>query len=268
MQLGLAGVPVRICHSHNTRSANAEDDKESIKTKIYHFFMRLLINLFATEKVGCSEAANQWMYKNTQNCKVILNAIDLDRFDRRKYDIDALKSIYNIDSKVLNIVTIGRIAEQKNPIFTANVIIELSRLTDKFHFHWISDGRMQPQVEKLLNENNAINSVTFWGVRKDIPELLSCMDCFLFPSLWEGLGIVLIEAQSIGLPCIVSERIPPEANIGKCIILNLSLGEKEWAKMIINQFEDKFDKYTVKSELKARYDINHMISDVEKLYLH
>lgn len=261
----LGGAKIRICHSHNTRSANANSENESFKVKVYHVLMRTLIKLFATNKIGCSSAANLWLYGKTDGCSVIYNAIDLEKFDPRRYDRTALQAGYGIDPMVTNLVTVGRIAEQKNPLFLAKVICEYAKRSPNFHFHWISDGRLQGEVEKILAAGNVTDKVTFWGVRKDVPELLSCMDCFVFPSLWEGLGIVLVEAQAMGLPCVVSERIPKEANIGGLLTVTLDRGPSEWVEEILRVTKSE-KKPEIVDDLRKRYDVHYMITQIEELY--
>lgn len=262
----LGGVKVRICHSHNTNSANAQNETESFVIKIYHVCMRILINLFSTVKAGCSENANKWLYGNSQGCQVIYNAIDLEQFQRTNFDRRKLQNKYGINPNMVNFVTVGRIAEQKNPLFLAKVICEYSKISDNFHFHWISTGRLKDQVEKILTRGGAREKVTFWGVRKDVPELLSCMDYFLFPSLWEGLGIVLVEAQTMGLKCFVSENIPQEADLGGLCTIYLNKGLESWAKEIANTIYMKKNSFIINQEELSRYDIKNMIKQIELLY--
>lgn len=262
----LGGASVRICHSHNTRSANASSEQESFVIKCYHFVMRMLMNVFATDKIGCSEDANKWMYVKTNKCKVIYNAIDLSRFNPKLYNYDVVCEQYGITLGQKQFVTVGRIEAQKNPLFMAEVINAYAKLDQNFHFHWVSDGSLKKEVEAILEKENNLDKVTFWGVRKDVPEILSAMDYFIFPSLWEGLGIVLVEAQAMGLQCFVSERIPEEADIGGMLKINLDIGAKQWAK-IIKEYIDTYEKgFSVNKEQLDRYNVKTMISEIEKLY--
>lgn len=262
----LGGASIRISHSHNTRSANASSEKESIVTRCYHFLMRTLINLFATDKVGCSEAANRWMYNTTDKCKVIYNAIDLSRFNPRFYSRDEIRKSYGISLKEKQFVTIGRIEAQKNPLFIAEIINAYVKIDTNFHFHWISDGSLKEDVKAILERAGNLDKVTFWGLRKDVPEILSVMDYFVFPSLWEGLGIVLVEAQAMGLKCFVSERIPDEANIGGMIKINLDKGSEEWAKIMKEYVDNDESGFKVNEEQLNKYNVKNMVREIERLY--
>lgn len=262
----LGGAKIRICHSHCTKSANAKVEDESLLVKTYHTTMRVLINAFATVKAGCSMDANRWLYGKTNGCQVICNAIDQKRFDKQFYDRVALQKQYGIDQSKTNIITVGRIVESKNPVFLARVICEYAKLDDNFHFHWISTGRLQNEVEAILAEGHASDKVTFWGVRKDVPELLACMDYFVFPSLWEGLGIVLVEAQAMGLKCFVSDKIPEEADLGGLRTIPLNLGEQAWAAEIHRQVLESGKGFSINAEKFSEYDVRNMIHKVEKLY--
>lgn len=262
----LGGASIRISHSHNTRSANASSEKESIVIKCYHFLMRTLINLFSTNKVGCSEAANEWMYLKTDKCQVIYNAINLSTFDPSLYNKDRLREKYGVSLKEKQFVTVGRIEVQKNPLYIAEVINEYAKIDKNFHFHWVSDGSLKEQVQTILMKEGNLDKVTFWGVRKDIPEILSVMDYFVFPSLWEGLGIVLVEAQAMGIKCFVSERIPNEANIGGMIKIDLDKGSEEWAKIIKAYVDNDESGFKVNEERLSKYNVKNMVREIERLY--
>jgi glycosyltransferase involved in cell wall biosynthesis len=110
-----------------------------------------------------------------------------------------------------------------------------------------------------------LDKVTFWGVRSDIPEILSCMNGFVLPSLWEGLGIVSIEAQFMGLPVFASERIPREADLGGLITISLEKGAANWAKKIYNYLNGD-ENYTIDVDKMKKYDPSYLIDEVERIY--
>jgi glycosyltransferase involved in cell wall biosynthesis len=109
---------------------------------------------------------------------------------------------------------VGRFMPQKNHAYLLRTAAEALTLQPKLHFLLIGDGPLRADMETLARQLGIDSRVTFAGHRLDIPLLMRhAMDCFFFPSLWEGLGIVLLEAQVAGLPCLLSNRIPPEANV-------------------------------------------------------
>lgn len=107
----------------------------------------------------------------------------------------------------------------------------------------------------------------FWGVTEDVPDLLQAMDCFIFPSNYEGLGMVAIEAQCAGLPTIVSDVLPDEVNITECLKrISLSESAEEWAKICM-EFADKIDREDQTYKVRqSGYDINDVVKKLERLY--
>ena len=120
-------------------------------------------------------------------------------------------------------LTIGRIIPQKNPVFIAEVISLLCKQRSDVDFVWVGVGYLIDDVRQIFVENNVINRIHFLGSRNDVAEIINCCDIFFMPSIFEGLGIVNIEAQAAGLPCLVSDAIPIEADCGGCKFLSLTL---------------------------------------------
>lgn len=217
----LAKAPLRISHAHV-----AEKETNSITQKVYYFFMKLLINIFSNKKLGCSQNAN--MNINSGG-KVIFNGINLTRFNKHNF---FPKDVF-LDVNKKNIVTVGRIDDQKNPFFIVEIIKALSNIDDNFHFYWIGEGSLKKEIDKKIEEYNILKHITFLGIRNDVEKLLPKMNLFLMPSKYEGFPIVLVEAQASGLKCLISDNITNEINFGLCYKLSLKNNEVLWAKKII-----------------------------------
>jgi len=260
-----AGVPVRISHAHNTQSQFAVGSS-GFKKQLYNVYYRVMqrfIKKYATDFVGCSQEANEYVNKGCKS-EIIYNGIDLNRFRHQLEDIVNLKRSIGVDNGKKILVTVGRIAKQKNPLFLLEVMKELSRINDNIHLIWVGDGRMRKDVEKLIKEYD-ISNITLLGTRKDIPDILHCSDYFIFPSLFEGLGIVLIEAQAAGLDCFISDTIPELADVGKCNILQLSDGAYAWAEYINNYIAENKHREIDENKLK-KFDIGYMTRQCENIY--
>lgn len=131
----------------------------------------------------------------------------------------------------------------------------------------VGDGELKNTIEEKVKEYRLENNVIFTGVRNDVADLLSAMDVFVFPSIYEGLGIVVIEAQASGLPVISSDTIPKESKITDLIeYLPLKENAKYWAEKILNRKESKVRKNRIKDIIDAGYDISTSSSKIERFY--
>lgn len=259
----IAGVPIRISHSHNTNSANTNRETSSIFINIYRKFMRFLINRYSTDIVGCSEDANKYMYgKKYTKAKVIYNGLDIDKFKTINYVEENL----DVDNKKLNLVTIGRLCEQKNSKFIVEIIRELKKINENVYLRWIGKGPQESEVKSLIEKYGLKNNIELLGSRKDIPYILSKMDYMVFPSKWEGLGIVLVEAQAASIPCFISDRIPEEADLGLCTKISLENTSYEWAEKINNYIETKTYNNKLDKDKLTKYDIKNVTKSLEEIY--
>lgn len=258
----IAKVPIRISHSHNTNSANTQKEKNSVFVKIYRMCMRVLINLFATDIMGCSEDANKYMYgKRYKKAKVIYNGLDIDKFKNRLNTKEEL-----VIGNKINLITIGRICEQKNSKFIVEIINDLCKVNKNICLKWIGKGPQEQEVKSLIKKYNLENYIELLGTCNNIPEILSKMDYMIFPSKWEGLGIALIEAQLASVPCFISDKIPNEADLGLCNIISLERSSKEWADNINNYINKNTFNKSINKEKAEKYDIKNIITILEKMY--
>lgn len=259
----IAGVPVRISHSHNTNSAHARTVGATLPIRIYRKVMRAIINALATKRLGCSKAANLYMYGDkVKDAVVINNGVDFDKFISSS-EINNL----SMDSNEINFVTVGRMCEQKNSIFIVKVIKELTKINKKIHLYWIGKGPQEEEIKKLIEEYKLEGNITLLGSRKDVPNILTKMDFMVFPSKWEGLPVTLVEAQVANLPCFISDKITDEADLGLCTVISLEKSEKQWAELINNYINsNNFNKDIIEDRVNS-FNIKNVVKDIEKIYL-
>ena len=197
------------------------------------------------------------------NTQVIRNAIDIDRFrnvDRTKEEI---RKELGIGKDAYVIGQIGRFAYQKNPEFTVRVFRELLKKKDDACLLLIGRGKMEAQLRNMIRELDLEDKARLLVSRDDIPELLKAMDVFILPSRFEGLGIVLIEAQASGLPCVVSKAIPQEAFQSERITrLDLNDPIDVWVDSLLEP-KGNIERYGDISN----YDMKKEIRRLEELYL-
>lgn len=229
--LGLAkicGVKKRIAHSH---SADNFKTMHGI-SKIVYLGSRVLNPITSNLYFACSDHA----CKETFGVKVlkgksyyrILNPVD-DRFFVDNYE-DVIRKEFSIPEKAKLVCHVGYMGYHKNHPF----ILKLANALKESNIYWIlvGDGKNRSDFEKYARDNH-LEKVIFTGNRYDIPEILDASDVFILPSLLEGLGTVVLEAQSRGINCIVSENVTLETDMGLGLVKQIVLKDfKSWAEEI------------------------------------
>ena len=206
---------------------------KGIKSALQRFFIRIG-GLNVDYALACSKQAAKAMY-GKKECFIMNNAIDVNEF---QFSIDTRKKIrdeFSLHDEIV-IGHIGRFMPVKNHRFILDIFSSIKKKHNKFILMLVGDGSLKVDIENYARELGVFDDIIFTGVRSDVNELLQAMDCFIFPSLYEGLGIALIEAQASGLPCVISDRIPQEAIVtdGLVSILKLEQSPDMWANCIIN----------------------------------
>jgi len=255
-----AGVPVRIAHSHST--TNKKEWKKNFLKQILRPFSKL----FATDYMACSELAGRWMFGNKEfengNVFILNNAIDLEKF---KYDEKIRKEKrkeLNISDDTLVIGHVGRFVEQKNHRFLIDIFYEVHKQNPNSMLLLIGQGPLMDKIKEKVNRLKIKDSVIFLGQKEDVNELYQAMDVFVFPSLYEGFGMVVLEAQCSGLPCVISSKIPRMVKINELVFfLSLKEDTNIWSKKIINV------SFKKRSELqKKNYNIKREVLNLENQY--
>ena len=224
-------IPVRVCHSHNSKSEGG------FKGIIRHL-LKFPLKFIATDFFACGEKAAVWLYGRSyvkkQNVKIISNAIDSKKY---LFDIEKRKDVrkkFNIENKLV-IGHIGRFNLQKNHDFLIDIFYEINKKYPDSVLMIIGDGELRKEIEKKIDTRMLNDYVILTGPRNDVHELLQAMDIFIFPSLYEGLPVSVIEAQASGLNCILSDCITKEADVTDLIsYVSLEECSEKWAEKAID----------------------------------
>lgn len=256
-----AGIQKRICHAHTTASTFSADNSGNIflrtVQKLYHSVMRFLILKNSTHLLGCSDAANKYMYsKSSAKAQIINNGIDISRFSRKNNPNK---------SDLINIVTVGRLSSPKNPLFLIDIIEQLSAIRTDFIFKWVGDGEMSDEIHKKIEAKDLGKFIELLGLRTDIPQILSNCSYFLLPSIFEGLPVSLVEAQASGLECFVSSVVTKEVDLGACHFIPLDIGAKGWADFI-NKTINNNNSLKVDPDKLIKFDISYTVNQLNKVY--
>ena len=232
-----AGIPVRIAHSHNDTSS-AEANAGWLR-RSYLTLTEWSIAKFATIGLGCSRNAAASLfgssYQTDPRWQLLYYGIDLTPF-RESVDAVAVRTELDIPVDAFVVGHVGRFDRQKNHEFLLEIAAEIAKREPKMRLLLIGDGSLKLDIEQKAIEMGLGDYVIFAGLRSDIPRLmLGAIDTFVLPSLYEGLGLVLIEAQAADLPCVFSDVVPEEADVIKPLVQRNSLSKSPlvWAETIL-----------------------------------
>ena len=249
-----------ITHAHTTKYS--DNPKNALRNKI----MCLGLNDVATDLFACSKAAGKFYYGkeavDSGKVKIIPNAINLEKYKFNENVRNKIRKELKLEDKFV-VGHIGRMAPQKNQKFLLKIFSEVKKRKNNAILLMIGDGPLKSEIEKEIDNLNLRDSVILFGVRNDVPQLLMAMDVFVLPSLFEGLGIVAIEAQASGLTCILSKEVPKEVEIHSCKFLSLNELNSIWADYISNTKRNYLDH---ENNLQEVFDIRKSVIFLEKLY--
>ncbi len=209
------GVPTRLAHSHSDTSG--PDRAAGMARRGYLKLTERLVRRHATLGLAASGKAATALFgsgwRDDPRWRTHYCGIDLQPF-RETSDRDLLRREIGLPLDATVVGHVGRFVPPKNHRFLLDVFAELSRRLPLAHLVLIGDGEERPAIEGFVRRLGLEGSVTFAGLRSDVPRLLSgAVDVFAFPSLHEGLGLALLEAQAAGLPCVLSDAVPTEVDV-------------------------------------------------------
>lgn len=255
------GVPVRICHAHN--APHGFDAKMIVRTYFKKRMMPHLTHLFM-----CGEESGKWLYgeKNKSRFIMLNNAIDAASYTYDLSKREELRRQLGLADELV-IGHVGRFNPQKNHPFLLDIFAALLKKEPSAILLLVGGGENMLKIQAKAHALGIAEHVRFLGVRSDVADLMQAMDVFVFPSLYEGLGIVLIEAQAAGLPCVVSDTIPREAYLTDLVTAEkLSSSVETWADNILEK--RNFPRTDRRAEIAAHgFDITTEAVKLQEFYI-
>ena len=264
----LAGVPHRIAHSHLDTSLI--DAKAGIARRFQVGMAKRWLDSAATRWLAVSTNAAAALFagaKCESQCGILPCGVDLAPF-RGKVDKAAMKSQLGVPPTAWVVGHVGRLEPQKNHAMLVRIAAEITKRDPQVHFLFVGEGRLRPAIEALVKEAGCCDRVHLLGSRADAPKLMRCMDAFVFPSLYEGLPLVAIEAQAAGLECFVSDNLPRAADIVPDSVHRLALadGPSHWAEQILRALTPSAERCAGQKALSAvEQSIFNIENNVEHL---
>lgn len=253
-----------IAHSHNTA------DKNYIRKNLYKILTyktRCVADYFfaCSLQAGIDRFGKQVV--NQDNFKILKNAINARDFQYTEEKRKKLVKQWNPNNEII-IGHIGRFHKQKNHEFIIEVFDKLSKKYDNIKLYLVGEGEEKEKIQLLVKNKRLNNKVEFLGIRNDINDLMMVFDLFFFPSIYEGLGVVLIEAQAAGLTCIVSEAIVDEAIITQDVIkISLQDSIDIWVTKIEESIKNQKRHNNYEIVKNAHYDIEDAAMKLQEFYI-
>jgi glycosyltransferase involved in cell wall biosynthesis len=136
----------------------------------------------------------------------IHNGIQLDRF---KPSTDRLRERTRLDlpADAWIVGTVGRLRPEKNHALLIRALAKLLASIPNACLAVVGDGELADSLRRLAGELHVLHQVAFLGSRRDVPEILTCLDVYCLPSLYEGMPISLLEAMASELPVVASDVV-------------------------------------------------------------
>lgn len=215
-------IPVRIVHSHNT----------TCNYKVLHKFLQPILKRTANYRFACGEEAGKWLFKDN-DYELIKNGIDLNSFTYNEEKRSEFRNKINArERKVIG--HIGNFIYQKNHEFLIDFFYELIKKDKNYLLLLISDGELLEKMREKVDRLDISENVLFLGKTTEVSNYLQAMDIFVLPSNFEGLPVVLIEAQALGLPCIISNKVSTEAKLTSLVDFLPINDTLVWVNKILN----------------------------------
>ena len=245
-----------IAHSHNNGVPSG------LLRKVLNNLNKKMLRKCANIFYACSESAGKWMFKNKQ-FDIIENSIEIDKYRFNHEFRDKLRKEYHIPKDKIVIGMVGRFDEQKNHEFAIDILKNLN--DDKYVLFLIGEGVLKESIKNKASDLKLENNVIFAGKKMNVEEYYSMFDLFILPSKFEGFGIVNIEAQASGLPCVVSSVVPLETKLSDSIYYLGLDNIDEWIKTIKKIKYDR-DRTKLADDI-YNYDIKTSAKKLEDRYL-
>jgi len=263
----LERISIRISHSHSS----PHNTHKKLLRKLYVCFAKCMVRICATDYLACSEQAGEYLYgrkRFTSKGRIINNGIDTTFLNCVNDDeIAELRSRYNIPLDALVIGNISRFDKNKNQEFIVRVFNHIVKERKAVLILGGVDGGELKSIKEQVKATGLDDFVRFIGMRNDIPAWMKIIDVFFFPSLSEGFGIVAVEAQVCGTPCIASNVLPVETDLGLIRYIDLQQSEEIWKKNILEIAELQCGATDIRNRLISRgLDITQTVEQIKTVY--
>jgi glycosyltransferase involved in cell wall biosynthesis len=261
------GIEIRIFHSHNSDDMYKSKSNINQFIKNVKFFIeRKLIVKRANYLFACSKDAGKYMFRNNK-FQIIKNGIDVQKFRFNKLLRNSIRKELNVENNIV-IGFVGRLQYQKNPLFALKIFKNLLKQNNNYKFVIIGVGDLDKEIVKYINDNDLNSNVVLLGFKDNINDYYQGMDLFLLPSRFEGFGIVFVEAQASGLPCVTTNNVPNLTKVTNNIVYIDSNNISIWCNKISEMIKvNKNRENNYKEVIEKGFDISNTVKRLSNIYL-
>lgn len=246
-----------ICHCHNITCNN----------KLLHYILSPFFSYFYDYGIACSELAGKWMFKK-KKFTVLKNGVEVDKYKFDNKIRNSIKKELNIKDNEIVIGHVGNFSDQKNYPFLLDLFEKLCDDNTNYKLLLVGEWRNNEEIVNLVNNHKYSSNIILYGASNEIHKLYNVFDLFVFPSKFEGLGIVLLEAQINGLMCFTSNNVPKEVSL----TTNIEFLSLENVNLWIDKIKDlnySFNRSDIINKFRNNiylYDINYTIKKIAEIY--
>ena len=256
------GIKKVVVHSHIVSANN-------IKNKIIKYLTKD-IEKYVDYFLACTELAGESKFPKSiiksDKYSVINNGINIDKFSFNKKIRDKYRKEFNLSDKTV-LINVARFNKEKNHLFLIELFNRYLKV-NKNAFLILVGGEAKElnNIRQLIFKYKLTEKVKILTNRNDVNNLLFMSDIFILPSLWEGLPVTGIEAQTTGMPCIFSTNITEKINVTKVFYkMDLDENYNEWIKLL-EKVKNKNRINTINQIRQAGYDVKISAKKLEKIY--
>ena len=256
------GIQTRILHA---RTSSLEGGKDLFIKNVF----KKISPWFATDYFACSKEASQWLFgkKNSKKVKIVQNAVDSEKFIFNNKKRQEIRSFYNIQDNEFVLGHIGRFTYAKNHKFIIDIFSEYQEKNPESKLLLVGDGPLRDEIFNYVNHLGLTTKVIFTGYQPNVEDYYNSMDLFIFPSHYEGLPGTVIEAQTSGLNCLISNKISDEVILSD-LVISLPIEDPTiWLRKINSN--SKLEKRISPIEIikDKGFDLNTVVAFLENFYL-
>ncbi len=258
-------IPKIVMHTHEAVSDfNGNEEKSTLIRYIWNRRVKMY-NRLADYKLGDSQKACIAKFGpqviHDPAMQVIHPPINMEKFNPTAYDRAAALAQFHIDPEKINLVHIGRLCGVKNQPFLIDVLSSVLQ-TKAAHLYIVGDGEAQKQaLIAYAKEKGVLEHICFLPGNTNIPLLLTAMDISLLPSFSEAFGMVAVESQLMGVPCIASANVPKDVDVGMCRFLPIDQGAQDWADTIV---ENAWGQLL--PEKRKQFEIGYILEQLSAIF--
>lgn len=259
------GIKIRILHSHSSKQSGS---KLNI---IAHRWNMLHLGSIATHYFACSDLAARWLFGRKivykREYTLINNGVSLDKFNYNSHLRYETREKLEISNETKVVGHVGQISYPKNHDFLIEIFKKILLVNKDCILVLVGEGSLKDTISKKIIQEGLSKNIKMLGERSDINNLLNAMDIFVFPSLYEGLPVALVEAQATGLKCIVSSSITRRVNITDLITYyDLMKSPEQWAAETVNSWD--YSRKSASTQIKkSEFDIESVTAHISELYI-